>query len=118
MARPVRDPIPAQPFLDWCERRRKQIERELNCVPAIKTASGRNDFGAFCGPNTRLVMELGWGDRLDTGARRLHRIRYGDAGNAPSGVVSRALVEDALWRAGVAFEDVYPDVDREMAVAS
>ena len=98
--------IPAQPFIDWFDKRRDLIERDLNNTPAIKGWGGYA-FPEHCGPTTRLMLELGW---RESDLRRLRQ-------NRASGWVDRTWVEDSLWRAGVAFEDVYPEQVRERVCA-
>jgi Homeodomain-like domain len=98
------EPIPASPFLDWCDRRKEMIRREWDACPAI---GGHPGFDDQCGPVTRLVMELGWSDRPDSACRRLHRLRFDNA----TGMASRPMVEDALWHAGVHIYEVYPELE-------
>lgn len=109
----VPDPIPIAPFLAWYDKRCDQIERDLNCVPAIKGPGGHR-WPTHCGPTTRVALELGW---TEADLRRFRRSRNGTPTTPAMNVVSRAWVEDSLWRAGVAFEDVYPSLDRERVCA-
>ena len=103
----LHEPIPVQPFLDWCDRREAEIRRELDAYPAIsgrRSGGGGVERGAQFGmdPRGRLVMEIGWS--VENGQRRLHRWRYENL----SGQVERAEVEEALHYAGVPFDLIYP----------
>lgn len=102
--RSVADPIPVDPFLKWCDKRREQITREWDAYPSIGDVKvpGKGT-GSRTATLKHLMGELGW--PVESGARRLHRWRFQN----PGGVVSRPIVEDALWRAGVSFYDVYPE---------
>lgn len=97
-----REPIEVAPFLAWCDEREARIRRDLDALPAL--AERFNDDAT-----QRLVYDLGW-DEIN-GMRRLHRWRH-----EQSGLVERAIVEDALWHADVRFEDIYPDEDAAPAV--
>lgn len=105
MARTLKEPIAVQPFLDWCQQREEQIDRELDVWPGIS-----RDFGEGCGPRARLLAEIGWLGEHD--ARRYYRWRH----DLQSGLVERGMVEDALDHAGVDFYDVYPDIPRSASV--
>lgn len=94
MARSTREPIPVGPFLWWCHRRVAEIERE--CDPLFRGGVLLSDA-----VRDRLMMEIGWSE--EHGPRRLHRWLH----ETPSGLVARALVEDALHHAGVDFYAVY-----------
>lgn len=99
-----REPIPVAPFLAWCQTRIEQLTYELDAYPAIGlTLEGVN-------PHARLMLELGWDP--DTGGRRL--LRWASAEHM-TGMGERALIEDALHHAGVAFEDVYPAIESARA---
>lgn len=102
--RAVKDPIPVDPFLKWCDARRLQITREWDAYPSIGDVKvpGKGT-GSRTATLKHLMGELGW--PVESGARRLHRWRFQN----PGGVVSRPIVEDALWRADVSFYDVYPE---------
>lgn len=91
--------LPVAPFLTFCER----LEAELCCedrFPAISTA-------VIFDPLARLVESFGWD--ADSGLRRLRRWRNPEQGDGHNGFASRALIEDALTRAGAVFYEVYPD---------
>jgi hypothetical protein len=103
--REVKDPIAVGPFLKWCDKRRERMQREWDSYPAIGDCKAPGKGSGLRSPRLRCLMEeLGW--EPDTGARRLHRWRFQN----PGGVVSRPVVEDALWRAGVSIYDVYPEL--------
>lgn len=96
----LREPIPVQPFLDWAQRRAK----------LLKALYAPNDSQADEGL-TYLLDDIGWPH--ENGMRRLHRWRTGDQNF--HGYAERAIIEDALWRAGVFTWEVYPDLDDEEA---
>jgi len=95
----IREPISSAPFLFWCDEREAQITRQHTVEHGIHVPT------AEYGPNERLLHEIGWGDL--SGARRLHRWRYQNT----TGVVERAVVENALHCAGVDFTTIYPNVE-------
>jgi hypothetical protein len=98
----LREPIDVAPFLAWCAERETRIRRELG------SEHGVND-GKQTNHRERLVTELGW--TIEAGCRRLHRWTHPDQSTKHSGLVERAVIEDALHNAGVQFTDVYPDLD-------
>ncbi len=95
-----REPIPAAPFVAWCEQRRAQIARSLDQWPGLTHGAAEESNPLF-----RLLAELGWAD--EAGHRRYHRWTH----DLRRGVVERRVVEDALLSAGVDFYDLYPDLD-------
>lgn len=97
MARALDEPIPVQPFLDWVDRRAR--------ILAIRYDDGHKS-GAHVGLE-EVLDDIGW-DRK-AGVRRLHRWRNGGT-QGHSGMAERAVVEDALWRAGVGFWEIYPEI--------
>lgn len=108
----MNDRIPVAPFIDWCNQREQMIRRELDAHPAI--TAGRHGGGPVtvpqhANPRARLVMELGWDH--DNGLRRLHRWEHEGDGHA-----DRNAIEDALHHAGVAIDDVYPDLPEPEAL--
>lgn len=108
------DPISVWPFLEWCDRRLAQIQHEMDAYPAIKSEARTDRLqrnGALAGGKERLVTELGWGERVDTGVRRLYRMRHGEPELDPTGLASRPVIEDALWNAGVHIYDLYPELE-------
>jgi len=98
----LKEPIDVAPFLAWCANRETRIRRELGSEHGIADGKQTNH-------RERLVTELGW--TIEAGTRRLHRWTHPDQGDGFSGLVERAVIEDALHHAGVQFADVYPDLD-------
>lgn len=97
MARPLKEPIAVEPFLKWCEAREAEIQREFDAAPSDRWQSESSAH--------RLVLfEIGW--PTDSDARRYLRWRN----ESLTGLVERAVVEDALHHAGVDFYAVYLDV--------
>lgn len=92
----LREPIEVGPFLAWCDRRLAAIRRDLDTLPAIERT-------ASLGEEQRLLADLGWTG--EAGARRMHRWRNENR----AGLAERAEVEDALWNADMALDEVYPD---------
>ena len=93
----MREPIPVQPFLDWCERREREIKATLDSNSGLQ-----GDASHDIHPRQRLLAEIGWDD--DAGFRRMRRWRN----ESLSGLVERADVEDALDTAGIPFDLIYP----------
>lgn len=81
--------ITPEPFRRWADRR----------IVAITHASNLDDPEGKIAPNEVLAAEL------QIGIRRLHTWRH------QARHLVKNAVEDALWRAGVAFEDVYGELD-------
>ncbi len=108
--RHIKDPVPVAPFLAWFDDQVARSRRELNAWPGIGGQLQTGVDGPLSGVGYVLVR-IGWeadaaGDAHrvagDAGERRVNRWR-----TLLGGAVDRAIVEDALWRAGYAFEDVY-----------
>lgn len=108
----IKDPVPVAPFLKWVDRQLDLARRELNAWPAV--GGDRRTGGPYAGPGEieHVLIRIGW----DTvaGTRRLHRWRH----ELKSAYVDRAIVEDALWRAGYAFDDVYECAGAEADTAA
>ncbi len=98
-----RETIDPAPFLAWCDEHERQIEREINTCPAIKSDKGGKQFPwpADCSPHRRLIFDLGWEPM--SGGRRLLRWRS-------EGQAQRSLIEDACLHVGVDFDRLYPDI--------
>jgi hypothetical protein len=97
MTNPHKEPLAVAPFLEWCDKRETQIRRDLDNLPGLRSFKLNDDAGS------RLVMELGWD--VESGQRRLRRWRH----ETLSGLIGREVIEEALFCAGVPFEEIYPD---------
>jgi hypothetical protein len=95
MARALREPVPVKPFLEWAERRARILQVRF----------AEDDHTANVGLKY-LMDEIGW--PLEAGVRRLYRWRTGHENHR--GMAERAVIEDALWRAGVGFWEVYEEI--------
>jgi hypothetical protein len=101
--RPV-EQIPSAPFARWLN---EQLAR----------LSGR-EHGDIQAAILSLAYECGWHGANDGGVRKLYRFRKqlrssslnGRKQDIPTVTFPRAPVEDALFCAGVPFEDVYPEI--------
>ena len=101
----LKDPIPAGPFIAWLTQRFLHYrDQELKWCPSLSTT----------GAAVKLGKEIGW--EGPAGQRRLYDFRngvkrkgHGNASGGPRLYAELALVEDALWRAGVEFWEVYPE---------
>lgn len=103
MPRYKKDPIPTAPFVRWVDRQLAATDRNLLAagIPARgkrATKDGRAWNGST-GAVEQLCYRLGW-DK-DSGLRRLHRWRNEER------QAERRKVEDALFSAGVAMDEVY-----------
>lgn len=114
-AKRLREPLDYHPFLCWCVLREREIGREIDrSTLQISNPNSRNRQVKPTRPrraSSILLDEIGW-DR-EAGERRLFRWC-----NEPtvSGVVERAVIEDALHHARVDFYDVYPDLEPDVGV--
>ena len=113
--------VPATPFSQWLQARYEFHVRRFNIGYGSLADSGPGPaIAAVC-------QEIGW--EGDAGTRRLYRYRHqlsesqvgkkrGKNGERNPGVKvtrtaeqwPRRVVEDALHRAGVLFEDLYPEI--------
>jgi len=113
--------VPATPFSQWLQERYEFHVRRFNIGYGSLADSGPGPaIAAVC-------QEIGW--EGDAGTRRLYRYRHqlsesrvgkkrGKNGDRNPGISvtrtaeqwPRRVVEDALHRAGVLFEDLYPEI--------
>lgn len=98
----LREPVPVGPFVEWAEHRAAVLRARY-----ADEESTRDD--GF----SHLMDDIGWPQ--DSGARRLYRWRNLEDF---SGYAERAVIEDALWRAGVGFWEIYPDIDDDETEAA
>ena len=104
MPRYKEDPIPTAPFVRWVDRQIAVRERAAAGVSAIPargkrvTKDGRA-WNASTGAVEQICYRLGW--EKDSGLRRLHRWRREER------IAERRQIEDALFCAGVAMDEVY-----------
>ena len=105
---PVQETVPAAPFAQWLNRRLGQIAARADTE--------------FRGAVEALVYELGWDTpTLNAGIRKLYRFRHqlmsgsrgGVKGSRPADTFPRETVEEALYHAGVMFDDIYPEIAAE-----
>ena len=106
MPRYKEDPIPTAPFVRWVDRQIAARERAAAGITAAaipargkrppKTARAWN---GSTGAIEQVCYRLGW--EKESGARRLHRWRTTDDH------AERRQIEDALFAAGVAMDEVY-----------
>lgn len=113
---PVRpkQPLPSAPFLRWIETRMAFYETAYERPPALMR--GTRSPGGYLPlrPVQHLTQEIGWGIS-ESAERKLRRIRNGQTqGGLPTSLLERQLVEDALNRAGVLIEDVYPELAEDV----
>jgi len=90
----LKEPVPVAPFLQWADRRMR--------VLAVEYDDGKSATAGIA----QLMDDIGW--PYDAGVRRFYRWRNDKTFH---GFVERAVVEDALWRAGVHFWEVYDDAE-------
>lgn len=101
--------VPAAPFARWLNKR--------FAYWAVRAKGDVNEAAAL------LADEIGWGTKgADGGVRTLFRYRKQLKGSSkivngrrvkvdvPTDLFRRLVVEEALFSAGVPFEDLYPDI--------
>jgi hypothetical protein len=103
----LKDPVPAGPFLAWFDRQLELARREGDAWPTVTGSRRGRSRNGDRGELEYVLTRIGW--PVESGSRRIYRWRHEN-----TGMVERAVVEDALWRAGVFFEDVY-DTETEVA---
>lgn len=106
-AKRLREPLDVAPFLVWCTLREREIRREID-RSTIQIRGDRNRHSTPARPDrasNRLLDEIGW--ERESGERRMYRW----ANEIDTGRVERAVIEDALHHAGIAFYDIYPDLE-------
>jgi hypothetical protein len=103
--------VPAEPFVRW-----------LNQRLAVLAKRSRGDVNMAV---IALARECGWAhSSSDGGVRRLYRFRKQRRSTSRGGIKQdietttfpRDTVEEALFAAGVAFEDLYPEIAEREAV--
>lgn len=121
--------IPSRPFAEWLNQRAAYwaaryplpipSERGIHYT-GEKLKEVRERVGL-----ADLLSEIGWAPLGAAGHRKLHRYRRelsctkderGKTVTVPTAMYARHVVEEALFNAGVPFEDLYPEIAAEEQV--
>lgn len=101
MAKHTGPPLPAQPFIDWCNAQLDRLRHD-------ETIAAHTGAGSAVKGGEHQVLA----DRLGITERTLYRyLRSIDGSSRPTETYGAHLLEDMLEHAGLRLADVYPDTE-------